>query len=480
MNPQALDTLRVWRDKPEVFVRSEFGVEPDAWQLEALQAFPHRNRLAFKACKGPGKTAVEAWLIWNFLATRPHARINAASITGDNLAAGLWPELAKWQARSRFLSEMFTWTATAVTHKQHPATWWARARSWPKKADPQSQADSLAGLHEDYAMWVLDEAGGIPVQVLVAAEAVLSSGIDTKVVIGGNTTSTSGALHHACERDRRLWHVITITGDPDDPNRSPRISLQYARDLIQTFGRDNPWVMVNVLGLFPPGSFNALLSSDEVEAAMRRHLREDAYAHAQKRLGVDVARYGDDLNVIFPRQGLASFKPVTWRNQRTQSTTPSVDTFNRVMKAQQTWGAEVVLMDATGGWGAGARDLLINAARATVIDVNFGAPARDPKYKNIRSEILFLQAEWIKNGGALPFSGEMLEELTATTYVFTPDGKLLVEPKQIIKEKLGRSPDLADAHAVTFGMDETPAQASAAMLEFAGQRKARSDWDPFA
>jgi phage terminase large subunit len=51
-----------WQDDPASFVREMFGVVPDRWQEEVLQAFPKSPRLAMKACKGPGKTAVEAWL----------------------------------------------------------------------------------------------------------------------------------------------------------------------------------------------------------------------------------------------------------------------------------------------------------------------------------------------------------------------------------------------------------------------------------
>jgi hypothetical protein len=101
---------------------------------------------------------------------------------------------------------------------------------------------------------------------------------------------------------------VTITGDPDDPKRSPNISLDYARQQIASYGRENPWVMVNVLGQFPPSSINALLGVEDVEAAMKRHLLRHQYDWAQKRLGIDVARFGDDRTIIFPRQGLASFR----------------------------------------------------------------------------------------------------------------------------------------------------------------------------
>ena len=96
--------LRAWKRDPPRFVRDVFGVTPDPWQDEVLAAFPRNQRLAMKACKGPGKTAVLAWLAWNFLPTNEDAKIAATSVSADNLADNLWTEMAKWQAKSPLLA----------------------------------------------------------------------------------------------------------------------------------------------------------------------------------------------------------------------------------------------------------------------------------------------------------------------------------------------------------------------------------------
>ena len=63
---------------------------------------------------------------------------------------------------------------------------------------------------------------------------------------------------------------------------------------------------------------------------------------------------------------------------------------------------------------------------------------------------MFEAVQWIKEGGALPPNRpELLAALTQTTYTFKND-KLIVEPKEIIKEKLGYSPDEMDAFILTF------------------------------
>ena len=456
----ARDRLRRWHDDAGLLVHEAIGVEPDAWQVEALTAIsrPETERLAMKACKGPGKTAVLAWIILWFLVTRPYAKVACTSITGDNLSTNLWPELAKWIGRSAFLRGILEWTKTRVVVKESPETWFAVARAWSQSADTQQQAETLAGIHADHVLFVLDESGGMPQAIMTTAEAVLATGTETKIVQAGNPTSVDGPLYRACMMDRHLWAVVTITGDPDDPQRSPRIKVDWARQQIQQYGRDNPWVKINVLGEFPPASLNALLGPSDVESAMIRTLPASAYDWAPVQIGVDVARYGDDRTVIFPRQGLMAFQPFTMRHQHDSAV--SMDIATAVMEACRRYKTRLVTMDATGGWAAGARDMLV-VAGFLPLEVQFHAPCKTvdgvlSKYKNRRAEMHFAVSEWIKRGGVLPNVPELVGELITPTYTVRENGQFQIEAKEQVKERLGRSPDLADALALTFAYPDAP------------------------
>jgi len=66
-------------------------------------------------------------------------------------------------------------------------------------------------------------------------------------------------------------------------------------------------------------------------------------------------------------------------------------------------------------------------------------------------------ADWVKRGGSLPPIPELVQELTSPTYTFN-QGKLQLEDKDQIKARIGRSPDLADALALTFALPDQPAQ----------------------
>jgi len=439
-------------------VREQFGVEPDAWQLELLRAFadPAKQRISLQACAGPGKTAGLAWCGWNFLACYgdrgEHPKGAAVSITSANLEDNLWPELAKWQGRSAFLKSAFTWHKERIVANDHPETWFLSARSWPKSATPDEQGKTLSGLHSQFVLALIDESGAIPATVLRAAEQALSNCTFGKIIQAGNPLSLDGMLYAASTQLAHLWTIIRITGDPEDPARSPRIDVAWAQHQIDTYGRDNPWVMSYILGQFPPSSLNSLLGPEEVRAAMQRELPAGAYEWAQARLGVDVARYGDDRTVIFPRQGKRAFAPVIMRHGR--DTAVSTDIAAKVMAQRLVYDTSATIMDATGGWAAGASDVLrASDAEHPPVNVQFHAPGLDGRYKNRRAEMWFTMAEWVKAGGWLPNVPELITELSSPTYTFV-NGKFQLEPKDQIKARLGRSPDLADALALTFGTPE--------------------------
>ena len=473
---EAVKRLRIWRYDAVQFVVDNFGTYPDPWQEDILRAYTRNNRIAMKACKGPGKTCVLAWIAWHFMTCYPHPKVAATSISWDNLADGLWAEMAKWQAKSKFLTAQFQWTKTRIFHKQFPETWFMSARSWAKGSSSEQQANTLAGLHADYIMFLIDESGGVPDAVMAAAEAALANdhgGDHTRAVLiqAGNPTHLSGPLYRACSSERHLWYVVEITSDPDNPKRTPRVSIKWAREQIDKYGRDNPWVLVNVFGTFPPNSLNTLLGVDEVNQAMQRDV-EESQDRICRKLGVDVARFGDDRTIIFPRQGLVAIKPIEMRNARTNEIAA------RVSQIKAKWDADGVYIDDTGGYGGGVCDSLLQSGYAPH-PINVAGKAQDPRYANRRAEMWFRMAEWIRAGGALPNIPEIVGELTTPTYTFS-NGKFQIEPKDQIKGRLGRSPDLADALSFTFASKDYPRFTSVEKeMGVAGViNKLNTDFDP--
>lgn len=476
------ERIREWRHNTAKFAYEVFGMTPDKWQEEAFAAWddPSKPRIAMQACAGPGKSAVEAICGWHFLICQgergEHPNAFALSMDGENLKSGLWKEFAVWYGRALpFVQKKFEWQKEQIIAREFPATWWIRARSWSKKADAESQGRTLSGLHGKYIAYFIDEAGEVPTPVGRAAEQGLATGpAFGKILIGGNATSHDGLLYEAANTHSHLWHPIRVTGDPLDPNRSPRIPIAYAQQQIDLYGRTNAWVMAFILGQFPPSSLNALLGPDDVRTAMERTLADHVYLNLQKRIGVDVARFGDDATVIFPRQGLRAFEPVEMRGARTDAIA------GRIALAKKNWDWELAMIDSTGGWSAGVEDQC-RLGGIDLLPINFSSSALDPRYFNRRSEMYFLAAEWVKGGGWLPNIPSFVREACAARYWFD-HGKLRVLEKEQIKLQLqGHSPDTWDAFMLTFALPDMPASVDS-MLGIPGFRphgQLASEWDPF-
>lgn len=467
---KARTKIKSWRDDPIKFVRDNFKAEPDHWQAEVLLAFTQNKRICLKASKGVGKTTLLSWLAWLFLCTRTHPKVIATSVSWDNLSDGLWSEMALWQQKSEFIKSSFTWTKTRISANDHPETWFMSARQWSKSSDSSQQANTLAGIHGENVLFLLDESGGIPDSVMSAAEAALSTGKDLKLVQAGNPTHLSGPLYRACTVERDLWYIKEISSDPEDPKRAQRVSLEWSQQQIQKYGRDNPWVMVNVFGKFPPNSINSLLGVDEVVAATKRKAKLEDYEMFEKRLGVDVARFGSDRTIIFPRQGKQAYKPVEMRNAR------SNEIAARVIVAKDKWKSDSEFVDGTGGFGSGVVDSMLQAGHSPY-EVHFSGKAIDNRYLNKRGEMWFLMCEWIKAGGCIPDDPDLIKELSAPTYTFQ-NGKFVLESKDQIKQRLGFSPDKADALALTFYLPEF-IKPNPIIAQYVNTVRLKSEYDPF-
>lgn len=161
-------------------------------------------------------------------------------------------------------------------------------------------------------------------------------------------------------------------------------------------------------------------------------------------MGVDVARFGDDATVITIRQGLHCLPQKVFRGLDTMQAA------DRVIVAMREHNPQAVFVDV-GAMGAGVIDRLRQLHYNNVTEINFAGQAMDAdRYANRRAEMYFKVRDWLESGGAIPNEPTLKAELSVVEYHFTPAGKIQLEPKDKIKEKIGKSPDLADSLALTF------------------------------
>lgn len=195
---------------------------------------------------------------------------------------------------------------------------------------------------------------------------------------------------------------------------------------------------------FSASASDIVLSIDLVTAAANRELLPHEVRGQPTVLGVDVARFGDDSTVLTVRQGLWCKAQKTFRGLDTMQAA------DRVIDATREYKPAAVFVDV-GAMGAGVIDRL-RQLRYNVTEVNFAAASSDERYANKRAEMYFAVKKWMEGGGAIPNDPKLKSELSVVEYKFTPGGKIILEPKDKIKEKIGKSPDMADSLALTFAM----------------------------
>lgn len=170
-------------------------------------------------------------------------------------------------------------------------------------------------------------------------------------------------------------------------------------------------------------------------------------------IGVDVARFGDDRTAICRRRGRQAFKMQTYKGRDTVAV---ADIVTAIIKEENP---ARVFIDA-GANGAGVVDIMLHRGYGKIVEgVNFGSNAQNPDvYGNRRAEMWDRINQWLKDpkGASLADMGDILEDLIAPEKKYDNRSRLFLEKKEEIKKRLGFSPDLGDALALTFAEIEYP------------------------
>lgn len=162
-------------------------------------------------------------------------------------------------------------------------------------------------------------------------------------------------------------------------------------------------------------------------------------------VGVDVARYGDDKTVICYRRGRKVTKLSSY------SKLDTVELANKLTNIIREDKPARVFIDM-GNTGAGVYDILVDRGFIKIVrGVNFGEKAiNDDRYSNKRAEMWGEACDWIKGQVELINDEELADDLCSVNKDYDSKGRLRLEPKDKVKERIGRSPDKADAFVLTF------------------------------
>lgn len=475
-NQKLMDMLfdPYFADNPYNFVMEVFpwGVKntplelkkgPKAWQKEELLKIadhivsnrkkvaaglnPEVYKLAVASGRGIGKSALVSWLsLWNISCHFGSTTIVSAN-TANQLTNFTFAEIGKWFT---LLPNKF-WFERMQTMIR-PAPWLAEQMADKVSTDNvynyidgrlwnEDDPHSFAGGHNEKGMMVIfDEASGIPESIWSVTRGFFTEvSVYRFLVALGNPRSNSGPFFDCFYSDTiKEWHSRQINAlEVEDTDKS---ELQK---YIDKYGIDSREARIEVRGEFPQQGDRQFISRGAVADACDRALdRQDDEAALV--VGVDVARFGDDDTVIFCRRGrdARSFPPIVMKGA------DNMEVANRIAHLIDTHNPDAVFIDA--GAGSGVIDRLKELGYK-VQEVNFGSASTEPQFYDHRTEMWSKMKDWI-NGAMLNFDHrELCEQLCWPEYEFLGrEAKIKLESKEKMKKRKLKSPDYADALAVTF------------------------------
>jgi len=176
-------------------------------------------------------------------------------------------------------------------------------------------------------------------------------------------------------------------------------------------------------------------------------------------IGVDPARFGDDLFAIVWRRGRAVLK------KETIDKIDTVQAANRLKQIIDQDDPARMFID-TGGLGAGVYDLVKSFGAKyddCVVGVNFGGEPQEPDIrlengelapgpKNRRAEMWMRSRDWLQDpvGVSLPDDSMFQSDAVGPSYRYDSAQRIVLESKESMRKRGVRSPDVWDAVALTF------------------------------
>jgi hypothetical protein len=338
---------------------------------------------------------------------------------------------------------------------------------------------AFAGLHNKGKRLILifDEASEIPDIIWETAEGALTDA-DTEIIwlAFGNPTRSTGRFRECFPGGKFAdqWHHLQID------SRSVRITnKKRLQNWINAYGLDSDFVRIRVLGEFPRKGLMEFFSAAEIDEAMSREVfvqRTDPLV-----IGVDVARFGANSSVIFPRKG----RDARTIDRQRFSGLSTVELTDRISSFQAQYRPDGIMVDG-GGVGGGVVDNVRNR-RLYCYEVQFGGKDviynttygnTGERYANNRAAIYGACRAWVKTG-CLPLDPELKRQMLAIRYTFNNKDEILLERKEDLVDEDGNgiSLDDIDALCLTFSYPIAPSRQSGG--DYPEESTVVTEWNPY-
>ena len=480
---QKLKLMRAWRDDWCLFAKQVLHANLDVEQQEILRAVQHEKMVAVASGTARGKDYIAAVACLCFLYLTPrwengilvkNTKVAMTAPTDRQVGNIMVPEVRRLYKAAGFLPGRLVGYDIRTSYEEWFLT------GFKSSAD---NTEAWSGFHAVNTMFVVTEASGISETIFNAIEGNLQGNSRLLIVFNPNVSTGYAANAMKSERFKKfrlsslaaenvMKKRVVIPGQVDydwvaDKVQNWCSSIQQS-EAVETDGdfqweghwyRPNDLFRVKVLGMFPKVAEDVLIPYEWVEQANKRwmQLHDEGFTPKKKcRIGVDVAGMGRDSSVLALRYGnyLAPFEV-----HNSAGVADHMHVAGMVSAYLANRGTKAFI--DTIGEGAGVFSRLRELGHTSAFSCKFSEGASGLSdvtgvrtFANMRAYLYWSVRDWLdpKNGflPAVPPCDALMQECTEVRWRFLSSGDVMIEPKDDIKKRLGRSPDYLDALANSF------------------------------
>lgn len=479
-NDIALDLYTSYLNDWNKYARDVLNVKLDSDQQECLYQIQINKKTSISSGHARGKDFLAAVASTCFLYTRYPSRVISTAPTGRQVISIMMAETRRIHAGSRIKLPGNVYSAKILVPNKKRDIWDLTAF---KAADKSTEA--WTGFHSPNLMVVVTEATGISDETFQAIEGLLTG--DSKLLIVFNPNQAIGEAYRSAKSKYYKYIKLSCLNAPNVVQKKTvipgQVDYEWVAERVERwctpikkgemssdlydfkfdgkYYRPNDYFKIKVLGEFPGDADSQVIPLRWLEMAVERWQKvqeKEIDKSMPLKLGVDVSGMGRDRTIFAWRHGPYVEKLQEINTPMDQPDLVHMDIAGRVKNAIKEGGT--AYLDSIGE-GAGVHSRLIEMNQNSV-SAKFSESAKgyidatgERTFANMRAFCYWSLRDALdpkyNQDFMIPPDGDMIEELTAIkTKGLRSDGSILLEPKEKIRESLGRSPDKADALALTF------------------------------
>lgn len=484
-----------WRSDWNKFIKEALGVTLDPEQQAIVAAVQKNKRVSVRSGTARGKDFVAACIAVSFLYLTPrwnkrgelveNTKVALTAPTDRQVKNIMMPEISRLFNKAKKRGFVLPGRLTAYDIRTDNEEWFLTGF----KADEHNH-EAWSGFHAVNTMFIVTEATGISDDTFAAIEGNLQG--NSRIVLVFNPNRVVGYAARSQKSARWTRFCLNSLTAPNVVQRKliypGQVDYDWVKDKLENwctpiradevqaemddFEFEGQWYRPEdlfrkkVLGQFPKVSDDILIPAQWLELAHERWKQvngREPLRQEIRMLGVDVAGMGRDCTCFVERKG-AWVSPFKTHNSGGSADHMKIAGQIAAYRRRQI---EAYVSIDTIGEGAGVysrcleldeKEYIISCKYSEAAKGHNGKPLTDVtgqyEFINMRAYLFWCVRDWLnpKNdtGAMLPPDTQFDEEATEIKWSFRSDGRIFIEPKEDIKERLGRSPDKFDALANTF------------------------------